>query len=128
MTCEADITTAILAAAPITALIGQRFYWDIADARTAAPYVVAQTVSESGETPHDGQRGTAFATIQFAAWAATKAAANNTAETLRATVEGQLLPGTTQCALTFQGRNSTYDPTTRLFGVIVDLRANYQIT
>jgi hypothetical protein len=127
MTCEPDITTAVLASAPLAALIGTRFFWDLADAKTRAPYLVAQTVSEDGETPHDGQRGTAYATIQFSAWATTRQSSNAIAETLRAAVEGVTLPGVTKCVLTFSNRNHNYDTTTRLFGTVLDLRANYQI-
>lgn len=127
MSAESDITTAIITSSAINQVAGGRFFWDVCDARAAAPYIVAQLISEDGTTPHDGQRDTAYASIQFAAWATTPEAAANVAEVLRAQLEGVTLPGTSKCALTFSGRNSNYDPATRLFGIILDMRANYQI-
>jgi len=127
MSPDQDITAAIAASSAIQQVTGGRFYWDIADAKTPAPYIVAQTISEDGQTCHDGGRGTGFATIQFAAWAISKGAAANVAEIFRMQLEGVKLPGDRQCVLTFSNRNSTYDPATRLFGVVIDMRANYQL-
>lgn len=127
MSAEADITAAIAASSAIQQVTGGRVFWDVCDAKTAAPYIVAQLISEAGDTTHDGDRGTAFATIQFSCWATSSAAAANVAEILRAQLEGVSLAGTSKCALTFQGRNSNHDPVTRLFGVLIDMQANYQI-
>lgn len=127
MSYESDITAFILASPSLAAVIGDRFFWDIADGTTATPYVVAQTVSDDGETPHDGRRGASFPTIQFSCWATTKAAAVNLGELLRRELEGVQLPGDSFCSLSFQNRVSTYDTTTRLFGIQIDFRASHQL-
>lgn len=125
MSVEADITTAITESTAIQAVIGGRMYWDIADATAAPPYLVAQLISEDGDTPHDGIRETAFATIQFACWAKTAAAATNLAAIFRSEFEGNVIDGDTGCVMTFSNRTSNYDPASRLFGCIIDMRASY---
>ena len=122
MSIESDINTAILASSPITALIGTRFSWDIAEASTVAPFLVAQTISNDSETTHDGDRSLSFPLIQFSCWATTKAQAIAVMSAFKTDMEGRTLPGPSQATLTHAGENSSYDSETKLFGVLIDYR------
>jgi hypothetical protein len=127
MSYEKDITAAILANTPLVREIGDRFFWDIADGATAPPYIVAQTVSDDGETPHDARRGVSFPTVQFSTWAKTKAEAVRISEILRSEFEGTPIAGESECVLLFANRTSNYDQTTRLFGIVLDFRAPHHL-
>ena len=124
MSYQADISDAILASESLAALIVDRFSWDVADGDTVAPYLVAQTVSGTSETTHDGDRSLTFPLIQFSCWAKTKASALAVMAAFRADIEGVTLPGTSAVVLIFSGENSTRDLETDLFGEIVDYRAS----
>lgn len=123
MSYESDIYDAVAASTALHALIGDRFSWDIADGDTVTPYIVAQTISDAGETDHDGKREISFPLIQFSAWAKTKAEAIAVMATFKTAMEGKTLTGYANVSLSFAGQNSSYDPETRLFGQIHDYRA-----
>ena len=124
MSYESDINNAIMAADDLTALIGDRFSWDIADASTVAPYIVAQTISDGTETDLGGSRNMAMPLIQFSCWAKTKAEARAVMRQFKADMEGIELPGDSGVSLGFSNENSTYDSQTKLFGLIYDYRAS----
>jgi hypothetical protein len=128
MSYQADIYAAVLASGTISELIGDRFSWDIADADTLAPYIVAQTISDDGETPLDGTRELAFPSIQFACWASTKAEAIAIMAAWKTEMEGIDLPGDAGVSLGFSSQNSSYDTATRLFGEICDYKASCKLT
>lgn len=123
MSYQAEIRAAVLATAEITELAGDRFFWDIADASAVAPYIVAQTISDNGDTDLGGDRGITFPLIQFSFWAATKETALALYDAFRRNLEGIQLPGETSTALVFAGEHSSYDDVTRLFGHIAEYRA-----
>ncbi|GAA5124665.1 DUF3168 domain-containing protein [Luteolibacter yonseiensis] len=124
MSYQSDIYEAIKASAPLTALIGDRFFWDVADSSTTTPYIVAQTVSNDGETDFDGFRDVSFPLIQFSAWAKTKQDAIEIMSKFRTGLEGRNLPGASDVSLSFAGEQSTRDPVTKLYGEIIDYRAS----
>lgn len=123
MSIESDINDAILASDALTALIGTRFSWDIAEGSTVAPFLVAQTISTDSETTHDGDRSLSFPLIQFSCWAKTKAQAIAVMSAFKTDIEGVTLPGASETTLTYAGENSSYDSETKLFGHLVDYRA-----
>lgn len=123
MSYQSDIYLAVIGDEYVSGLIGGRFFWDIADGSEAVPpYIVAQTISDSGETDYDGTRGLSFPLIQFSAWAKTKLAAVDIIDGLTLAIEGKTLLGDSGCSLSFSNRASTFDPSTRFFGEILDLR------
>lgn len=122
-----DITAAILASAPLTAIIEDRFSWDIADGSTAAPYIVAQQVSDASTGDLSGVHDFALPLIQFSCWAKTKVSAFSLAETLRTEIGGKDLAGASNTSLGFAGRSSTFDSETGLFGDIIEFRASSTI-
>lgn len=124
MSYQSDIYAAISDSEPLSALIGDRFFWDAADASTATPYLVAQTVSSDGQTDFDGNREVSFPLIQFTAWAKTKEVAIGIMSYFRTEMEGVNLPGPSNVSLSFAGEQSTRDPITKLYGEIIDLRAS----
>jgi hypothetical protein len=124
MSYEADIYHAIRACTDLWRTISGRFSWDIADSNTEPPYIVAQQVSDSGDTNHNGSRGVSFPTVQFSIWATGKAEASRIADLFAKSMEGRYLPGPSNCALTFDSRTSTYDTDARLFGTILRYRAH----
>jgi hypothetical protein len=126
MSYEADIFRAIKECSALWTAIGGRFSWDIADSSTSAPYIVAQTVSENGETTFSGTRGASFPTIQFSCWAKGKSEAVRIMQIFRENLEGYNLPGDSMTSLGFDSRTSSYDPDTRLFGIILRYRASVQ--
>ena len=123
MSYQSDIWDEIQDSAALTALLGDRFFWDVADASTAPPYLVAQVVSGDGTTDADGNRDISSALVQFTAWAEGKAEAIQIAATLRQEMEGRALGGSSNTSLHYAGEQSTRDPDTRLFGEILELRA-----
>lgn len=128
MSYEADIYRAVKDCSPLWDAIGGRFMWDIADPSTSSPYIVAQTVSDSGETDFDGTRDISFPTVQFTCWATTKQRAIEIMAIFRDNLEGYDLPGDSRCSLGFSNRFSTYDPTARLFGIILQYKASLQLS
>ncbi len=94
MSYHEDIYQAVLNSAALAALIEDRFCWDVADGSTLVPYIVAQTISDSGETDHDGTRDLSFPLIQVTAWAKTKAEAVAIMRAWKADLEGVDIPGT----------------------------------
>lgn len=122
MSYQSDIFAAIQASAALTALIGQRFSWDVADGSTPTPYLVAQTISGSGETDLSGERNLAFPLVQFTAWSISKAEAIQVIATLKAELEGINLPGGSNVSLGYAGENSTYDRDTQFYGELIDYR------
>lgn len=124
MSYQSDIFIAIRSSAALTALIGDRFAWDIMDGTIATPYLVAQTISGGGETTHEGDREWSFPTIQFSAWSPSKAQAIEVIATLRREIEGVELPGQSSVSLGYAGEQSNYDSETKFYGEILELRAS----
>ena len=124
MSYQSDIYTAIQASTALTALIGNRFFWDIADGTTAPPYIVAQTISTSGETDLSGGRAVSFPLVQFSCWARGKAEAIAIMSTFKTEMEGRNLPGTSNASLGFSGDQSSYDTATKLYGELYDYRVS----
>lgn len=124
MSYQSDIYTAVMAATAVTAIIGDRFFWEVADETTAAPYLVAQTISTDGETIHDRSRAWSFPLIQFSGWATTHAGAVALMSAFRSSLEGIEISGSSDVSLAFSGENSTYDPDTKLYGISSDYRAS----
>ena len=124
MSYQSDINDAITDSSVITALIGDRFFWDVADDDATAPFLVAQTISTDSDTCHDGSRDWSFPLIQFSAWAATKSEVITLGAAIKSELEGQRIPGNSQVTFSFSGENSTRDQETKLYGVIIDYRAH----
>jgi hypothetical protein len=124
MSYQSDIYDAVLGSVALTEIIGDRFFWDVADAATLAPYLVAQTVSGSGETDLDGRRDVSFPLVQFSAWAASKAQAVALVSIIRAELEGRDLDGPSNVSMGYSGESSTYERETRLYGETLDLRVS----
>ena len=120
---QSDIFDAINDSVAISALIGERFFWDVADGGTPPPYLVAQVVSGDGITDHDGERPVSASLVQFTVWANGKAEAINVIATVKSELEGVALTGSSNTSLLYAGEQSTRDPDTRLFGEILELRA-----
>ena len=124
MSYHTDITTAILASTALSAVIGDRFFWDVADGSAVAPFLIAQTISGNSDTTHDGDRSLLFDLIQITAWAKPKLAALSLAAVMKTELEGVTLPGTSGASLTYAGGQSTYDPETKLSGEIIEYRVS----
>jgi hypothetical protein len=124
MSYQSDINDAISDSEILTDLIGDRFFWDVADDGASQPFIVAQTISTDGDTCHDGTRDWSFPLIQFSAWASTKVAAIGLASAIRGEIEGVTLPGNSKVSLSFSNQNSTRDQETKLYGEIIDYRAS----
>lgn len=122
MSYQSDINDAIADNAPLTALIGTGFSWDIADPETSPPYLVAQTITGDGQTDFEGNREISFPLVQFTAWATRKASAIAIISALKTAIEGRDLPGDSNASLSYSSENSTRDPQTKLYGESVDYR------
>ena len=128
MSYEADIRNAMLADEGLTNLIGTKVFWDVAEGDTPPPYVVLQTVSNSGETAFDGSRDDEFPLIQFVAWAATKLQSIAIRSAIRTAIEGRDLSGTSNTSLGYSNDLSGYDPQTKLFSALIEYRASSTTT
>ena len=124
MSYQSDIFAAIQADAPLAALIGSRFFWDIADGSVAAPYVVASVISANGETDFAGSRNLTFPLIQLTAWGPGKASLIAIISAIRTAIEGRNLPGSNNVSLGYAGENSTYDSDTKYYGELIEFRAS----
>jgi len=122
MSYQSDIFDAIRGNAAITGLIGERFFWDIADETTETPYMVAQTISADSDTTHDGDRTITFPLVQFSCWSPSKADAIAVMSVFRNELEGLEVPGDSAASFTYSGEVSSYDRETGFYGEIVDYR------
>ena len=124
MSWQADIYQAATTDQGVSALVGSRVYWEVADGDTVAPYVVLQCVSGSGETCHDGSRDVSFPLLQVTAWAAKKLDAVNLMTEIRNALEGKNLPGNSNVSLGYSGEDSGYEQQTKLFSESIDFRVS----
>lgn len=124
MSYEADIYSALIADAGISALVGERIFWDCADGDTSPPFIVLQTISNIGETAFDGSRDNQFPLVQFSAWAATKKETIDLRTAIKAAIEGKELDGDSQTSLGYSNDLSSYDQQTKLFAAIIDYRVS----
>ena len=124
MSWQSDIVSAILTDSALCAIIGGNIFADVAAGNVAAPYIVYQAVSESGETTFDGVRNVAFPLVQFSCWASSKSNAIDLASKLRAAIEGRNLTGESNVSLSFSNQNSTRDQQTKLFCESIDYRVS----
>ena len=122
MSYQADIMTTLTTDSGIAAIIAGRVFADVADGSTATPYLVYQVIGTSGETTHDGNRNLEFPSVQFSAWANTKAVAIALASAVNAALDGQTLAGSSNLSLTFSDQNGTHDPESNLYGEILEFR------
>jgi len=120
MSYQEDVYTTLTTDSRIAALVGDRVWADVADASTAAPYIVFQTITTGGETAHDGGRDVEFPLIQFSAWANTKAEAVQLGNTINTVLEGQTLLGYSGVSFRYSDRRGQHDGKTNLFGEILD--------
>jgi hypothetical protein len=124
MSYQSDIYQAIKRSSALTAAIGDRFFWDVADPAPAQAYIVAQVISGNGETDFDGDRSVSFPLIQFSVWSKSKAEAIRIAALLRREIEGRNLPGASCVSLSYSSDGSIYERETKLFGERIDYRAS----
>jgi len=122
MSFQGDIYTALTTDSGVSAIIGSRLFADVADGSTVTPYLVYQVIGTNGETTHDGNRNLEFPSIQFSAWANTKAAAIALASAVNTALDGQTLAGTSDISLTFSDQSGTRDPESNLYGEILEYR------
>jgi Protein of unknown function (DUF3168) len=127
MSYQSDIVAAMLADSGLSAIIGTRVFADVADGGTVAPYIVYQTVSDTGDTPFSGGRSVTFPLVQFACWSSTKTGAIAIASALRVAIEGRNLPGSSKSSLGFSNQISRRDMQTKLFGEIIDYRVSCNV-
>lgn len=117
---QADLFTAIKAAAGITSIVGAKVHAMVAPASSSAPYLVYQVIGTSGQTHHDGARPVEFPLIQFSCWSETPAEAISLAAAVRAAFDGQTLAGTSNLSLVFSGQSGQYDDESELYGEIIE--------
>lgn len=122
MSFESDIYGALTTSTEIAALVGDRIFADVADSGTAAPYLVYQIISVTGETLHDRTRDIEFPIVQVSAWAETAAESIAIAKAVRTTLEAIDIEGDSDLTLSFSDRNSERDQETNLFGQIIEYR------
>lgn len=127
MSYQSEIYSAITGDATLSALIGTRFSWGIADGTKAAPYIVAQKISSFGETPHDASRNLEFPLVQFSCWAKTPASAIATVSALNALLDGKTITGSANASFTYSNQLSSYDDETKLHGEIIEYRVSTNI-
>ena len=128
MSYQSDIYAAIQASTTLTNLVGNRVSWDIADGSTVAPFIVLQTISQSGENTHDGNRSLCHDLIQVSIWHTGKSSALAIAAIFKSEIEGQELAGTSAPSLSYAGGQSSYDVETKLFGELIEYRVHATIT
>lgn len=92
MTVEQAIRQTLLADATLTAIIGQRIYWDRAAENVEVPFVVFMRLFGNRLRTHDNGAGAVYAgltesTFQFSAWAATPTVARQIADRLTFVLE-----------------------------------------
>jgi hypothetical protein len=124
MSYQSDIYTALTASGAVSALVGNRVFPDVADGSTPAPYIVFQTITTAGTTPHDGSRDVEFPIIQFSCWAKTKAAAVALGSALNGMIDGQTITGASDVSFTFSNASGNYDPESKLFGEVLEYQAH----
>jgi len=122
MSFQEDIFTALSYDSGVTSIVGDRIFADVADGTTAAPYLVYQVISTGGTTPQDGIRNLEFPTVQFSAWANTKAQAIAIASAVNELFDGKTQPGSSAIKLLFSDQSGVYESETNLFGETLEFR------
>ena len=122
MSYQSDIIAALTTDSGVSGIIGDRVFADVADGSTVTPYLVYQVISTGGETTHDGNRNLDFPSVQFSAWADTKAAAIALASAVNAALDGQTIDGESNLSLTFSDQHGTHDSESNLYGEIIEFR------
>lgn len=84
---KADLIQALLNAAGLTALVGERIHWGMAPEETVTPYVVLTLVSARPEYVQKGRGGMTDYRIQADAYAETALAADDVAKAFVAAIE-----------------------------------------
>lgn len=69
MDMQGALRARLLAAAPVTALVGQRIYWLDRPQASALPSITLQTIAGERSQTHDGFQSTQASTIQCDIWA-----------------------------------------------------------
>jgi hypothetical protein len=124
MSYEEDLYSALIADPTLSAIVGTRVAADFVDSSEAKPYLVYQTITTSGETPHDGERANDFPLIQISAWAETKAETLAIESALVNLLDGNTMPGVSDLSLVFDDSQSRYESDSNLFGKILDFRGS----
>lgn len=92
---EQDLTARLLAAAPLTALVGNRITWGQRVQGEPLPALTLLNVSPGRTYLHGGADATANPRIQFDCYASTSAQAQQLARTLRGVLESPAVQGAT---------------------------------
>jgi hypothetical protein len=123
MSYQSDTYTALTGNATIAGIVATRIFPEVADGSAAAPYIVYQTITTSGETTHDGVRNIEFPLIQFSCWATSKGGAIALASAVNTVLDGNTISGSSNVSFQFSNQIGIYDPDTKLFGEILEYRA-----
>ena len=112
---ESDLRTALLAAAPLTALVGQRIAAGVMPEGEARPYLTFSLIS--GQRPPSLSSGGSMrnARMQLSCWSASYGQAKQIAQAAQDAVEASVL-----FDAVFNGDQDLYDPATKLHYVALD--------
>lgn len=80
MDWQAALRARLVAAAPVTALVGQRIYWVDRPQGTALPAITLQTINDARDQHLKGFEGMQQARVQIDVWAASYASARDITE------------------------------------------------
>ena len=116
MSIQSDIYAALGQYAGLSAMIGARIYWDVADQEASAPYVVLQEISVVPQNGLDGHNSLDLDRIQATSWARSRTQARMVNEQVRAAMAGSA----TLNSICIDVRSLGFEPETKLYGIQAD--------
>lgn len=128
-TLETAIVAELLATAGVTAVVGQRIWWQVAVQATSSPYIVLDAVSKRPVHDMGGAGGLAQARVSASCYAGTYANAKAAAAAVLAALDRRR--GTIQgvafgAILSESEEDAGWDEATKMHVVTVDFRVLYQ--
>ena len=124
MSFQSDIYDALFFDAGVSALVGSRVFYMVADGTTTTPYLVYQIITTDGETPHNGVRNLSFPQFQVSAWANGGSEAIALAKAVTDALDGKLLTGDSNLTVVYDDQRGIHDEITNLFGEVIDFRGH----
>lgn len=125
---EMDIYRAVSECPEVWADISGQFYWDVSDGNAEPPLLVAQVVSDNVPGVFGVTGGASFPVVQITSWAESRLESNKIAANLIGWLDGKVIPGDTETAISLESRTSTFDTETRWFGTILRFQCHVQFS
>lgn len=119
---EDDVFAALQANALYTAKVADRTYPSLAPTGVTDGYVVWQEISTEGESTLAGAATVLHPLVQFTAWSSNRNWARDVRKIIKDTFDGKTVAGDFRVSATFSNQLFSFEPDSRLYGALLELR------